>query len=216
MRGLFGIIGIFGGLGLLAYGIGSAVGWFDGGSPVAAIIGGIFGLLIGVLIVRAMGIDRDEAGPYPQAPEPEDVPMFSPEPAETVQDMFERPVSADPTDPYQSPSRAGVGRGILVRAIAFVVIGLFIAGGPGRVFDAVSNLFGDDPPNVPVHVLDACNEALRVELGPAASYGTAYEYLQATDGTNEVRFRTKQGFEWDCQWDPATFEAEILATRQAD
>jgi hypothetical protein len=215
MRGLISIIGIFGGLGLIAYGTGTALGWFDGSGSLGAIISGAFGLLIGILIIRAMGTDREEAGPYPQAPDPEDIPTSSPLLSDTDSDFgrFETqsPAPVHPGDAMATRRR----RGIIVRVVVFLIIGLFAVGGPGRILDGIAGLIGDDAPNVPLHILDACNEALREEVGPTASYGSAYAFEQNTDGTSEVLFRSKQGFEWDCRWDAGAFSAEVTDTRAA-
>jgi len=220
MRGLISILGVFGGLGLIAYGTGVALGWFDGSGAVPSIIGGVLALVIGVLLLRAMGTDHEDVGPFPQAPDPEDIPTSGPAMLDTDAGFgqFESQPSPDTSTPRPvttGPTERG-NRGVLVRIIAFAVIAAFATGGGARVFDAVSDLFGDDAPNVPVHVLDACNEARRAAEGAAASYGTAYAYEQTLDGASEVRFRTSQGFEWDCRWDPADFVAEVTDTRQPD
>ncbi|HDH03383.1 MAG TPA: hypothetical protein ENH15_03970 [Actinobacteria bacterium] len=125
---------------------------------------------------------------------------------------------AVPTPIEDRPTRPQLLQvGKVRRILVFAAIAAVLFGGAGRelIESLVDGLSGNDTPNIPVHILEACNEAFADQEGPAASFGQAYQYEQRADGTEDVLFRTAQGSEWDCRWDPTAFTAEITATRQA-
>ena len=136
-----------------------------------------------------------------------------------------REASSEPPDPFgdapfgpsapeparvSAPTPASPERGIVsgvaawgaARVIGLLVAIAFTTGGFGLF---AANLGNDGPPNVPTHVLDACNLA-RIHSGLAYSAHYAYEQ----QGANQlVRFRTSDDMPWDCLWNPASATASI-------
>lgn len=229
MRGIIGLLGLFGGLAAAGYGAAGLAGAVETGAGGPLLIGGGIALVVGLLLIRAAGQDPDLSGPVPDYGPPETA-TATPPPA-TPQDPFSPdgppprstvppirppdPVATPPDLSQPAPTRSRPG-GVIARLAAIGVIVLFATGSAGALVSRIGDLFEDEPPNVPGHILDACNEALGAELGPTASFGRPYRFLQLAGGDSEVSFRSSQGFEWDCRWHPVDRIAEVTETRPAD
>ncbi len=85
-----------------------------------------------------------------------------------------------------------------------IFVGLLIAGAGVLLAVAVEE---SSRPNVPVHVLDACHDALSEAEGVSASYGEAVTYDPASATASAVGFETSQGWTWTCTFDNATGDA---------
>jgi len=224
------IVATFGGLGLLVYGIGGAVGAYDTSSNAGFILGGAVVLLVGMSLVRQLSGDPEASSHIPRIADPEDMlqttsPIDMGEESNPHTDEVEHEYGSQPTVGQDTPTlgqgtatpRSPQAAGVR-RFIVYAVLAAVLFGGAGRqIIEGFVDGFSDDSaPNIPVHILDACNEAFAEQEGPAASFGQPYEYVQRFDGDEEISFRTAQGSEWDCRWSPTNATAVITATRQAE
>ena len=166
-------------------GVGQA---FDGGSGIGPIIIGVMLVLLGVVLVRKMSASSDES-PIP-------APGSLGDHSLTQHHTRDQGSTAQPSHhPGPTPpSPARVSRIRLVEAI----VGAIIAVGFGL---GVVGVLTSEAPNVPQHVLQACDDSLHQAEGPAASFGKVTAYDAVGVSSQELHFETTQGWTWFCTYD---------------
>ena len=93
----------------------------------------------------------------------------------------------------------------LARLIGIGVVVAVVTGGFGLLRGSVAN---DGPPNVPLHVLDACNAA-KVAADPSGLMTGTHTAYDQSGADARVTFEASSGSTWTCLYQPATGSASI-------
>ena len=161
----------------------------DGSNGSALVVIGIPFFLLGVMMVRRLSRSPVDATLVPASSSGHHSLTEHHERLAHSQLGTDRgPIAPQPSAiPAQTPARAGGF--VVVIAVLLAISGAAIA-----VFLSSNTA----APNVPLHVVSACHDALREAEGPSASFGQPISYDSVSVSFSEVVFETTQEWTWTC------------------